>query len=96
MGGTKCKTCNDIAKDIWLLCIKHNVWISSAYILGTHSVIADQKSRKCNDDKEWQLDTLIYCKVVDNFSLNQRHYLVPCLLRLDKYVSWKPDSESGY
>ena len=70
-GGTKCKTCNDIAKDVWLLCIKHNVWISAAYIPGTHNVIADQKSRKFDDNKEWQLYTLVYCKVVDNFSLNQ-------------------------
>ena len=51
-GGTKSKTCNDIAKDIWLFCIKHYIWISATYIPGTHNVIADQKSRKFDDNEE--------------------------------------------
>lgn len=33
-GGIKLE-CNEIAKELWVLCTPHNMWVSAAHISGT-------------------------------------------------------------
>ena len=41
MGTTKSSVCNNIAKNIWLFCVKNKIGITGAYIPGAENVITD-------------------------------------------------------
>ena len=49
MGGTHSPECNSVTKELWLWCIKRNIWLSAAHIPGIYNVIADHKSRHFKD-----------------------------------------------
>eukprot|EP00794_Sanderia_malayensis_P014639 gene14639-16158_t len=55
MGGTKSKTCNILAQEIWQICISQNSWLSAAHIPGNINTTADLMSRVFNDNTEWKL-----------------------------------------
>lgn len=46
MGGTKSKDCNEVSKDIWILCRIHNIWLTCTHIPGISNAKADVKSLK--------------------------------------------------
>ena len=91
MGGTRC---NAVAKQIWEWAQHKHVWLGGT-TPGTHSIIADRKSRRFHDHLEWSLNNTIFQIIfnqwgtpdVDLFaSWNNR--------KLEKYVSWHPEPES--
>ena len=57
-GGTHSMMCNDIAVDIWEICIGQGVHISAAHIV--HNVLADKASRNFEDASEWTLSTSVF------------------------------------
>ena len=46
MGGTISKDCNEVSKDIWILCRIHNIWLTCTHIPGISNAKADVKSLK--------------------------------------------------
>ena len=63
MGG-KLEPYDDLAKNIWEFCISKNLWIAACFIPGTDNITADWKSRKFNDDIEWQLAPSVFKQVI--------------------------------
>ncbi|KAK3098029.1 hypothetical protein FSP39_015477 [Pinctada imbricata] len=55
MGGIKSVDCNSIAIQIWNWCEKQNIWLTCSHIPGIDNHVADEKSRKFNDNIEWTL-----------------------------------------
>lgn len=45
MGTSHSVLCNNFARLIWDWCIQHDIWLSTAHILGELNVLADNKSR---------------------------------------------------
>ena len=92
MGGVKSEICNEIAKCIWLWCIKKNIWLSAMFIKGVENVEADSLSRHFNERTEWMLKRDIFKKIealwsrptVDLFASRINY-------QIEKYVSWHPD-----
>ena len=41
MGGTHSYICNEIAREVWLWCILHNVWLSITHVPGKGNRSAD-------------------------------------------------------
>ena len=62
-GGTHSVKCNDIACEIWEMCMKSGVHISAAHIPGLHNILADTASRVFHDSAEWMLshDVFLFC-----------------------------------
>ena len=52
MVATRSSICNNVAKNIWLFCVKNKIWITAAHIPGAENVIADYESRKSYKDAE--------------------------------------------
>ena len=50
--------CNEVTRDIWLLCEKHNIWLTAAHIPGKQNVISDQEFRNQNVDTERMLNPI--------------------------------------
>ncbi|XP_071961296.1 uncharacterized protein [Antedon mediterranea] len=63
MGGAKSNTCNHLAKMIWQWCTDHNIWLSAIHVPGKDNLIADNKSRHFDDEKEWMLNKDLFQKI---------------------------------
>ena len=95
MGGTKSKTCNRLARQVWNLCINLNLWLTAEHIEGTKNCEADFQSRTQNDRTEWSLQQSIFdqlCRIfgtpdVDAFASRLNN-------KLAKFVSWQCDPGS--
>jgi len=96
MGGKK-RECNEIAKDIWLWCMKYNIWLTITYIPGVDNVTADYESRKINDRTEWMLDPRVFTKINHRWGpLTIDLFASRTNSQLYRYVSWKPDPYALY
>ena len=85
MGG-KLEPSNDLTK---IICISKNLWITACFIPGTDNITADWKSRKFNDDIEWQLAPSVFKQVISLLGFNPEIDLFATYLnhQLDKYVA---------
>ena len=60
MGGVKSEVCNDIACQIWGLCLKKCVWLSARHDSGAQNTQADQASRHFKESVEWSQSTDVF------------------------------------
>ena len=91
MGGRKA-ACNQVARDIWLWCMKHDIWLSITHIHGVENTMADFESRKVNDRTEWMLNPRIFNAIIHiwgNVDIDLFASRTNC--QINRYVSWKPD-----
>ena len=90
---TKSSICNDVAKNIWLFCVKNKIWITAAHIPGAKNVIADYESRKGYKDAEWVLNPEIFQKAVKHlkFKPDLDCFASRLNTQLPKYISYRPD-----
>ena len=94
-GGTHCMLLNDMAVNIWKMCLKWELHISASHIPGAHNVLADTASREFNDSSEWAIPEHVFDNLVNVFGMPDIDLFASRLNRkLDKYASWKPDPES--
>jgi len=95
MGGTKSKACNKVAYKIWTFAIDNNLWLSAAHIPGKDNVEADIQSRNLDDSTEWQLNPLIFQKIVKKFGLPDIDLFATRINKqISSYVSWYPEPEA--
>ena len=89
-------SCNQLAKEIWEICIASNVWLTAVHIAGEKNIIKDFMSRLQNQNTEWRLSPAIfhknfrvfYCKPeIDHFA-SCLNYQIP------KYSSWHSDENA--
>ena len=60
MGGTHSKPCNKVTRDIWLWCMRRNIWLTTTHIPGIQNTTAEKFSRKFQDRTEWQLKPNVF------------------------------------
>lgn len=51
-GTNHSEQCNEGTHEIWVLCEKHGIWLTAAYIPGKLNILADKESRNKNLDTE--------------------------------------------
>ena len=89
--------CNDIAVDIWEICIGLGVHISAAHIPGIHNVLADEASRCFADASEWMLSASVFTFLTGVYDTPDIDLFASRLNKqLPVYASWKPDPESTH
>ena len=96
MGGSKSWTCNQIAIEIWSLCISLNTFVQCEYVPGEINP-ADLPSRQFTDRHEWELDQLVFEKIASQFGY-------PCIdlfasrhnAKIGVYASWQPDPNAQF
>lgn len=91
MGG-KTKSCNSLARKIWMWCMSKEIWLSAAHIPGVQNGQADKISRTDHNNTEWQLDGRLFNWLVEQWGRPEIDLFASRLnCQLDAYVSWKPD-----
>ena len=88
----KIRELNDLVAEIWDWCIERKIHLSISHVAGTSNIVANELSRKINDDLEWALEDEIFQKLVDLFGepeldlfASRRNH------KLKNYVSFRPD-----
>ena len=67
------------------------------HLPGAQNVIADEESRKFDDDKEWMIVKPIFDVIVEHFGQFSIDLFASRLnAQLSRYVSWRPDPDSEY
>ena len=93
MGSMHSYICNEIAKNIWLLCIWKNVWLSITHVPRKHIVAANFQSRNCRNDEIVNGNLiLMYSNQLRNFLVTKSWFI--CILfksTFPEYYSWEPD-----
>lgn len=97
MGGTKSKSCNDVATQIWDWCLEHDSWVTCSHIPGKDNTLADVASRKINDRHEWKLDSHIFTTLCNVFGTPSIDLFASRLNKqVNTFCSWLPDPEAKY
>ena len=78
MGGTKSKTCNKLARQVWNLCINMNLWLTAEHIQGTQNCEANSQSRSQNDHTEWSLQHSIFDQLCRIFGTPDKDAFASC------------------
>ncbi len=96
MGGCHSAELNNLARQLWLWCIQHGVWIIARHIPGIHNTSADFLSRNFSDHLEWKLDPGIVCNILTKFNVTPSVDLFASRLnyQFKPFVSWHPDPEA--
>ncbi|XP_051169295.1 uncharacterized protein LOC127286759 [Leptopilina boulardi] len=94
MGGTKSKDLNKITRQIWEWCIVKGIWIFAEYVASKENP-ADEGSRVCNLDTEWQLADYAFQKIVDKFGFPSIDLFASRINnKCEKYCSWTRDPDA--
>ena len=67
--GAKSTTCNQLIKDIWIICMDKGTHASVAHIPGKQNILADTASRKFHDASEWMLSKNIFNHLIACFGM---------------------------
>ena len=90
---SSCLNRNALAKEIWLWCSSHNIWLTAAHIPGVSNVEADRQSRMSQSQLEWTLNPTIFQESIHRLGVNPTIYLFASRInfQLQPYVSYHPD-----
>ena len=92
MGGSRSRSCNKVAKEIWLWCLDREIWISATHLPGVENVIADRLSRNFNDETEWTIKNVVFSRIDHIWGPFQCDIFASRLNnKVSRFVSWRPD-----
>jgi len=93
IGGTHSQKMCSLSKNIWLLCIRNNIQISSSHIAGSDNRIADFHSRNSDLNHEYCLSKSSFSDLLSllNFLPAIDLFATKVNKKLDDYVSRFPD-----
>lgn len=60
MGTSSCPNRDALAKEIWLCCSSHNIWLTASHIPGVSNVEADRQSQTSQSQLTWTLNPKIF------------------------------------
>ena len=92
-GTNHSEQCNEVTRNVWLLCQQHNIWLTAAHIPGKQNITADQESRNQNVDTEWTLNLNYLSTALSKLHFSPQVDLFVSRLneQFHTYVSYKPD-----
>src|SRR5579871_98106 len=95
-GGTSSEQLNNLAMQIWELCLQYKIHLVAAHIPGVENKIADGLSRSYADRNDWMLNLQVFQALqqwrgpftIDLFA-SRLNYQLPI------FYSWKPDPQAA-
>lgn len=94
MGGTKSRPLNEITREIWEWCKSRSIWIFAEYVASKEN-LADEGSRVCNLDTEWELADYAFQKIMKKFGRSTIDLFASRInSKCAKYCSWERDSDA--
>lgn len=91
-GSTHSRTCNNVAREIWLWAMKLDNWVSATYCPGSINSQADDASRMFRDSTEWMLNPRIFRQVCRKLGSPSIDLFASRLNKqLPIYCAWQPD-----
>jgi hypothetical protein len=95
MGGTHSKSCNEVARRIWLWAIPRGIFLTATHLPGALNTDADFMSRVFHDQTEWKLDPSVFVELTELLGKPTIDLFASRLnFQLKPYVAWMPDPEA--
>ena len=92
MGGNHSHSLSDLAKEVWIWCIKKKITIHAEHLPGSENIRADWESRHLTDSSDWKLHREVFLsldKRLGTFSIDLFASRTNTQLLL--YCSWRQD-----
>ena len=94
-GGIRSMYCNDLAVDIWNICIDKGCHISAAHIPGVENITADTASREFEESAEWMLSPHIFNNICSLYGTPDIDMFATRVnTQLYRFASWRPDPDA--
>ena len=91
-GGTVSPLLSQLAKDLWLWCMKRNIYLQAQHLPGVMNTIADRESRTRSDRSEWKLSPRVFQRINEQLGpLSIDLFASRLSMQLPTFVSWRPD-----
>lgn len=95
MGGVKFQNLNQVAKRIWDWCEQQNIYVFASYIPSKDNKEADEESRRCLSEIEYELRQEEFELIIQTFGtpsidlFASRH-----ISKCSRFISWHRDPEA--
>ena len=94
MGG-RSLLCNQIARQLWVWCVQHGIWLSAGHIPGKQNVLADKESMGKRSDSECKLNSQLFECIIPLWGTPLVYLFASRFnYQLRPFVSWRPDPEA--
>lgn len=94
-GSVKYRLLNKAAKELWQWCEIKNLSVFATYIPTSHNVEADKESRSLSVDTEYELNKIVFKKIVQKLGCPEIDLFATKLnKKCKKFISWFPDPDS--
>ena len=92
LGGTISKDLLELAKNLWMWCLKKNIHITAQHLPGILNEVADTESRVMIDRSDWKLNPAIFRRINQVMGPVQIDLFASRLTtQCQRYFSWRPD-----
>ena len=92
LGGTVSKELVDLAKSLWMWCLKRNIHIIAPHLPGVQNVLADAEYRTMVDRSDRQLNPMIFSRIMHIFGPIEVDMIASRLTaQVPAFSSWRPD-----
>ena len=92
LGGTISPQLNNLAKELWLWCMKRGILLKAQHLAGVLNTIADNESRVMKDRSDWKLCPSVFQQINQRLGpLEVDLFASRLTYQLQHYVSWRPD-----
>jgi hypothetical protein len=93
--GGKKHELNQLAREIWIWCLRNNIHLTAAHVRGAENIEADKQSRIINDDLEWSLSSNVFRDIQEKYpKLSVDLFASRLNNKFTNYVSRRPDPEA--
>ena len=82
----------DLAKNQWMWCLERNIHITAQHLPGVQNTIADAESQAMIDRSDWQLNPVLFNRIVNLFGpIEVDMFASRLTTQCPVYYSWRPD-----
>ena len=81
-----------LAKNLWMWCLERNIHITAQHLPGVQNCIADAESRIMRDRSDWQLNPVLFNRIMNLFGpVGVDMFASRLTTQCPVYFSWRPD-----
>ena len=96
MGSVQYPNLNKISNSLWKWLEKKNLYVFASYIKSSENIEADKESRSLKDETEFELNSIIFNKIVNTFGKPQIDLFASRdNTKCNTFVSWRKDPDSS-
>ena len=92
LGGTVSAHATELARNLWMWCLRREILLMAQHLPGKENVKADMELRVMRDRSDWMLNLLVFQWILRHFPyLEINLFTMQLTHQLPRFYSWRPD-----